>query len=111
LYGTASNVIRRYLHDAKRREEIVSQLARERQDRDEARLKNEERFDWPALYRALATLNSQQQDIIVMRFFQELGTPEIAEALGIRHVTVRVDLSRAVKKLRKELGNKRGRLF
>jgi RNA polymerase sigma-70 factor (ECF subfamily) len=110
LYGTASNVIRRYLHDAKRRADIGAQLARQRQDRDEAQLRSYERFDWPVLYRAIATLNQQQQDIIVMRFFQELETSVIAEMLGIKHVTVRVDLSRAVKKLRKELEKTRGRL-
>jgi RNA polymerase sigma-70 factor (ECF subfamily) len=111
LLGTASNVIRRYLRDAKRRADIVAQFARERQDRDEARLKNDGRFDWPGLYRAIATLNQQQQDIIVMRFFQELETAEIAEALGIKHVTVRVDLSRAVRKLRKEVEKTRGQSF
>ena len=104
LFGTASNIIRRYLNDAKRRADILAQVARERQDRDEARVRNDERFNWPQLYRAIATLGSRQQDIIVMRFFQELETKEIAEAMGIGHVAVRVGLSRAVKKLRKELG-------
>ena len=103
LYGTASNVVARYLRDAKRRRDILTELARERQSRLAAGSDGDGRLDWPVLYEAIGKLKRRQQEILVLRYFQGLQTSAIAEALGMKDVTVRVQLSRAVKRLGLEL--------
>lgn len=102
LYGTASNAVAALLRDRRRRDETLADVARARQtlgDRDTCT----DRLDWPLLYHAISKLSSRQQEILVLRYFQDLETSAIAEALGMKHVAVRVQLSRAVKKLRREL--------
>ena len=44
---------------------------------------------------AIRALPARERDILMMKFFRELSDAEIAEALGIRPVSVRVHLSRA----------------
>jgi len=103
LYGTASNVVARYLRDDKRRKDILAELARESQSRLAAGPDDDGRLDWPVLYEAIGRLKRKQQEILVLRYFQGLQTSTIADVLGMKDVTVRVQLSRAVKRLGSEL--------
>jgi len=48
----------------------------------------------------LMTLNQMQRDAVLMKYYRELTTREIALALGTTEGNVRVILSRALKKLR-----------
>jgi RNA polymerase sigma-70 factor (ECF subfamily) len=54
---------------------------------------------------ALATLSDEYREIIVLRDFQDLDYPDIAEILQIARGTVKSRLSRARAKLRDALGN------
>ena len=103
LYGTARNVVAAFLRDSTRRKAIAEGLAQERQKMFSADQHSDVRIDWPVVYEALLKLDSHDQDIIVLRFFEGLETSAIAEILGIKHVTVRVGLSRALKKLAHKL--------
>ncbi len=103
LYGTASNVAAKYLRDARRRREIAEAVSR-RTNRSEEGAGDDDRVDWPSLYEAIGRLGGKDQELITLRYFEGLATQEIAELVGIRHVTVRVRLSRAVGKLKRELG-------
>lgn len=58
-------------------------------------------------YRALRKLPQEQQDILLMRFVEELTVPEIAAVLGKNQGTVRVLQHRALKSLKKALEQKR----
>ena len=104
LYGTASNVAAIFLHDAKKWREIAAELGRQRKSTFTDGAPGGEGLDWPVVYEAINRLRSRDQEIIALRYFQELEISAIAEALGIKHVTVRVRLSRAVKRLRRKLG-------
>lgn len=104
LYGTASNVVAGHLRDAKRQKKILAESGRAK--KDEPSDGAEKRLDWPALYEAIARLKPQYQEIVTLRYFQQLDTAAIAKALGIMQVTARVRLTRAVKRLRRELGDK-----
>ncbi len=53
---------------------------------------------------ALATLPVRQRTAIVMRFYGDSNDREIAETLGCATVTVRVLISRAMKKMRLTMG-------
>lgn len=102
LYGTASNVAARYLRDAARRREIASALAKSHVASGKA--PEYDRLDWPVLYEAMNRLSDKDQEVLTLRYFEGLETHEIASALGIRHVTARVRLSRAIRKLRRKVG-------
>jgi len=60
-------------------------------------------LSWPTLHEAIARLSSREQTIVVLRFYQGMSHEEIGHILDRRPATVRVALSRAISKLRKEL--------
>lgn len=75
-----------------------------------------EELDWPttpdpagehaeraALLAELAKLPSRQRAVLVLRYYEGLSNPEIAEVLGCEPVTVRGYVSRGLKALRIEL--------
>jgi RNA polymerase sigma factor (sigma-70 family) len=102
LYGVASNAVAKILRDEKRVRLIQAELSK---DMSVVRAPDDAMLDWPAAYAALGELSQQERDILILRFYEDLETRAIAEILGIRHVTVRVRLSRAVKKLKRQLGS------
>lgn len=53
------------------------------------------------LYMALKELNEIQRQIVICKFFHGKNAVEIAELTGLSHANVRVQLSRALQKLRK----------
>ncbi|MDY7011667.1 MAG: sigma-70 family RNA polymerase sigma factor [Planctomycetota bacterium] len=103
LYGTASNVVARYLRDAQRQKAVLAELARERKNVLTRPFEDREKLDWSELYEAIRKLKPRDQEVIALRYFQGFETSIIAEVTGMSHVAVRVRLSRAVKKLRQEL--------
>lgn len=57
-----------------------------------------------AVWAALARLPRRQRAAVVLRFYEDLTEKEIAEVLGISVGTVKSTLSRAVAKLRRDVG-------
>ena len=55
------------------------------------------------LRQAIATLDPQQQQIVVLRYFAELTVTEIAETTGTKEGTVKSRLHRALARLREHL--------
>lgn len=60
--------------------------------------------DRDALRRALADLPKRQREVMVLRFFADLPVAETAETLRMSEGTVKAHTSRAVARLRQELG-------
>ena len=56
--------------------------------------------EWDALRRALARLPARQRAVLVLRYFEDLPDPAIAELLGCRPGTVRSLASRGLAALR-----------
>jgi RNA polymerase sigma-70 factor, ECF subfamily len=52
------------------------------------------------VWRALRELPADQRDVVVLFYFDDLTTEEIAKVLSVAHVTVRTRLSRARERLR-----------
>ncbi|HEX3464657.1 MAG TPA: sigma-70 family RNA polymerase sigma factor [Candidatus Elarobacter sp.] len=52
------------------------------------------------VWRALATLPPEQRDVVVLFYFDDLKSEEIAAVLRVRHPTVRTRLARARERLR-----------
>lgn len=57
-----------------------------------------------AVWNATAGLSERQRTVFLLRFMEDMNTPEIAEATGIPEGTVNVHLFRAVRAVRKRLG-------
>ncbi len=55
---------------------------------------------------AISLLNPNEQDVIIMRFIEELSPKEISKALGKSEVSIRIIQYRAIKKLKNILNNK-----
>lgn len=68
----------------------------------EAAVLAEERRE--ALLAAVRRLDERDRDVLVCRYFLELSEQETAEALGVRHGTVKSRTARALVRLRAEVG-------
>ena len=99
LYVIAANhvnqLIRRKLRDERMLDVLTEQTLQHEHGSREKR--------WPALYRALLTLDEEQQHLINLRFFQGLSHDEIVSIVGKPAGTVRVKIHRALKELRPTL--------
>ena len=63
----------------------------------------EAQHDRLAIREALAGLNPDQRQVVVLRFFAGLTVPQLAEAIGVREGTVKSRLHRALGQLRDQL--------
>jgi RNA polymerase sigma-70 factor (ECF subfamily) len=105
LYGTASNVVAGLLKDSKRHSDALAAYDQHRQAVSGGEGLDDARYpDWPVVHAAILTLPMLYQELIVLRYLQGMDVAAIAGATGLKAVTVRVRLSRAVKRLRKALG-------
>lgn len=111
LYGTAKNIIAGYYRDSKHRKKIADELIHRVQGGITKNAFQQERLDWPELYTAIGKLKTKYQEIIILRYFQGFEIAELAQLFGEKNSTMRVRLTRAVKKLRKELEKSRGGLY
>lgn len=57
------------------------------------------------LQKAMEVLPERQRKIVTLRYFEEKSNVEIAEELGMTHINVRVQLSRALDTLEKKFGD------
>ncbi|MCE2466110.1 MAG: sigma-70 family RNA polymerase sigma factor [Dehalococcoidia bacterium] len=53
--------------------------------------------------RALAVLNLEHREVIVLRYFADLTIPDVARSLNLRQGTVKSRLHRALEQLRSQL--------
>jgi len=59
------------------------------------------------VWRAVETLSERQRTVFLLRFVEDLELKEIAEATGLSEGTVKAHLSRALGRVRTELGEKK----
>jgi RNA polymerase sigma-70 factor, ECF subfamily len=88
------------------------------------RINHEEIHDWPdrsispeekaaineqvqAVWEATKTLSEKQRSVFLLRFVEDMNIPEIAESTGLSENAVNVHLFRAVRRIRKCLGQTR----
>ena len=103
LYAIASNLTNAYIRKTKRRDELFKTAVRAPELGRRGDNRNNLEIDWCTLYRALQQLKPRHQDIIILRFVENMPHEQIATLMGLKPVTVRVNLNRALAKLRKIL--------
>jgi RNA polymerase sigma-70 factor, ECF subfamily len=59
-----------------------------------------DQFDSQALIKQIKTMKHEYQEVLILKYVEELSLSEIATLLGRSHVSVRVTLHRATKKLK-----------
>ena len=103
LYAIATRRVNAYIRVNKRRRQLLEAAAQMRTFERSVSSPSVDMLDWPALYEAIMNLKPRDQSIITLRFFEGLSHEQIAGALNIKPVTVRVALSRTLQKLRARL--------
>jgi RNA polymerase sigma factor (sigma-70 family) len=111
LYGIATNVLRKHWRDEQLLLELDSRLAQgslgllpAAQFADAADERVIAKTLAPRIAGALAALNREQRDVLLLHAWADLSHEEIAAALGIAQGTARSRLSRARAALRALLG-------
>jgi len=107
LLRIVANEARNRLRSAARRERLALRAAAEVRPGDavpspEAALLTREEND--RLLAAVERLSDEHRDAVACRYFLELSEQETASALGVRRGTVKSRVSRALERLREELG-------
>jgi RNA polymerase sigma factor (sigma-70 family) len=111
LYGIASNVVRGHWRDEQQLLELDARLAHDSigppgavqfTDAADERVVAAELA--PRIAGALAALNSEQREVLLLHAWADFSHEEIATALGIAQGTARSRLSRARAALRAQLG-------
>jgi RNA polymerase sigma factor (sigma-70 family) len=111
LYGIATNVLRKHWRDEQQLLELDARLAQgslgllpAAQFADAADERVIAKTLAPRIAGALAALNREQRDVLLLHAWADLSHEEIAAALGIAQGTARSRLSRARAALRALLG-------
>ena len=107
LYGIATNLMGRHVRTEVRQLRLLERTGTDPvmasfTDRSDERL-SAEAFG-PTLAGALAALATGHRDALLLVVWGELSYPEAAQALGVRVGTVRSRISRARRRLRRDLG-------
>ena len=101
LYSIAAKLANAHLRKTIRRDELlVAAVGRKTLGQADCEQGNPG-IDWSVLYGAIRRLKLRQQEVITLRFFEQMTHNQIAETLDMKIVTVRVTLSRALARLRK----------
>jgi RNA polymerase sigma factor (sigma-70 family) len=107
LFGIAANLVREHWRDEQQLLELDARLAPTRDLRsfdDDADSRVVAAALAPRIAGALAALNAEQRDVLLLHAWAGLSHEEISAALGIANGTARSRLSRARAALRAQLG-------
>lgn len=109
VHSLATYEINAYLRQNQRRSRLLEEAIRRKEIQvvdQAARSVNLAAVDWPRVYEALLALEPREQAIVTLRFFEDMPHEQIAGILDMRAGAVRTALTRALEKLRLELGVK-----
>ncbi len=103
LYKIASNAVIDFYRTQKHHENIDSVDADAISDTPETDKNLDQEFEIEIVKNALKKLEPDQQNLLIMKFIEDLPNKEIAEILGKTEGAVRVIQHRALKQLKKQL--------
>ena len=103
LYAIAANQANTYIRKTSRRKQLLAKAAEAMIVFGTESTDHSRELDWPMLYQAILKLKPGHQNIITLRFFENLDFKQIGQILNAREATVRVTLHRILAKLRNHL--------
>jgi RNA polymerase sigma-70 factor, ECF subfamily len=107
VHAIATQEINAYLRQTQRRSRLLEEAIRRKATQVVDRAASSDdlaALDWPRVYEALLTLDPRDQAIVTLRFFDDMAHEQIGGILDMRPGAVRTALTRALGKLRQELG-------
>ena len=113
LYRIANNEVNNYFRSAGRLKHLI-EAASQKLQAESGRAETADTEKTERLRQAVFSLRPKYQTVVALRFFEGMKLSEVAEILGRKPVTVRSQLSRALKMLRENwcppaTGNPRSR--
>lgn len=93
-------ILRQYL-SWRRRKSAAEHVSDQIEPADRRRDASDSLGERDAIWRMLVQLPRRQRAVLVLRFYEDLPTDEIAALLGMRPATVRVHASRGLEQLRR----------
>ena len=104
LYGVAYRVVSNHRRSAGRRVRLTERLKMvDRRTAEDASVQVVRGEADREVLEALARLDETDREVIMLSLWEELSSPEVAEALGISEAAVRKRKSRARRRLQKQL--------
>lgn len=104
LFRIACNEINSFYRKSARHNKAIEKLRQQPQQQeqlsDDLDHENQDKIDF--LKAAIETLKPDHQDIVALRFFQGLNSEQIGDVMHMNPATVRSQLSRSLKKLKKQ---------
>lgn len=106
LYITARHLVIDFYRTKKQKQTVSIEDSREIEDTGEQLEKNESvRSDMVLVYNKLKNLNQDYQNVVILRFVEELSIKEIAEVLDKSKGATRVLLHRAMGQLKEQMSD------
>lgn len=99
LYKIAINEINQYYRNIKREEKIKNNLKNNPQPVSQT----DSEIDFDIVKDKMRNLSLYEQNLIALRFFEKMKNKEIAQILGKKENTIKVQMHRTINKLRKLL--------
>ncbi|MEJ8545923.1 sigma-70 family RNA polymerase sigma factor [Brevibacillus borstelensis] len=103
LYRIAINTAKDHLKSWNHRHLLFTSVFFEKSSSPSSEEQVMQQFQNDELIRKVMGLSTKYREVIVLYYFEEMRTPEIAALLGMKESTVRVRLSRGLEKLRQTL--------
>jgi RNA polymerase sigma factor (sigma-70 family) len=105
VYRIATTEINAYIRRTRRRQEIFRKIAAHRDvsPPSAGQCDSLHEMDMDEVYQAVSRLRVRDQTIVTLRFLEEMTHEEIGRIVRMRPGSVRVALSRALERLRKQL--------
>lgn len=103
LYRIAINTAKDYLKSWNHRKLMLTSTFFEKDASDSIEHQVMKQFQNDELLKNVMALSTKYREVIVLYYFEEVKTPEIAVLLGVKESTVRVRLMRGLEKLRQSL--------
>jgi RNA polymerase sigma-70 factor (ECF subfamily) len=107
IFAIASNEANRHLRKHGNRQRLMdAAISAGRFDPKDATGHADDMLDWPTVYTEILKLRPSDQNLLVLRFFENCSTAQIADITKIAHGAVRTRLSRIIAKLRQTFQDK-----
>jgi RNA polymerase sigma-70 factor (ECF subfamily) len=112
IYSIARNlVIDFYRKKANRNECVIEKIEDLEEDKnlsakDSLEEKIDLKYDMENIMSAIQNLKKEYQELVLLKYIEELSVSEISEITGKKSINIRVTLHRALKILKKELESK-----
>ncbi len=108
IHTIAINQVNAHIREVNRRSKLLDTVCKQGAIGACGQHTGGDESNWAKLHEAIGRLKPKQQDAITLRYFEGFSPKEISKVLQMDPAAVRIMLFRAVRKLRRFLGNRLG---